>query len=77
MAQKGLWNVAREKMVQERGALPKEEGDVVREYKTMHEVNFLSSWLREDVEGIEERKKDREEKVREEESRSGWRLCHV
>ena len=35
---KGLWNLAREKMLQDRGALPKEEGDIVREYKAMHEV---------------------------------------
>ena len=44
MAQKGLWNLAREKMLQDRGALPKEEGHVVREYKAMHEENFLGSW---------------------------------
>ena len=25
-----------------------EEGHVVREYKAMHEENFLGSWLRED-----------------------------
>ena len=31
-----------------RGELPKEKGDAVREYKAMHEENFLSSWLRED-----------------------------
>ena len=68
MAQKGLWNLAREKMLQERGALHKEEGDTVREYKAMHEEHFLSSWLRECVEGTEERRKDREEKAREEES---------
>ena len=30
MEQKGLWNLAREKMLQDRGALPKEEGDVLR-----------------------------------------------
>ena len=30
-AQKGLWNVAREKMSQDRGALLKEEGDLVKE----------------------------------------------
>ena len=47
MAQKGLWNLARNKMLQDRGALPKEEGDVVREYKATHEDNFLSGWLRE------------------------------
>ena len=29
--------------------LPKEEGDVLGEYKAVHEENFLSSWLREDV----------------------------
>ena len=40
----------------------------------MHEENFLSSWLREDVEGIEERRKDREERAGEEESRSGRRM---
>ena len=30
LAQKGLWNLAREKMLEDRGALPKEEGDIVR-----------------------------------------------
>ena len=43
-------------MLQDRGALAKEEGDIVREYKAMHEENFLSRWLREDVEGAEERR---------------------
>ena len=32
-------------------ALPKEDGNQLREYKAMHEENFLSSWLPEDVEG--------------------------
>ena len=73
MAQKGLWDVARDKMLQDRGALPKEEGDIVREYKAMHEENFISSWLREDVEGMEERRKDIEKKVGGEESRSSKR----
>ena len=73
MAQKGLWNLYREKMLQDRGELPKEEGDVVREYKAMHEEDFQSSWLREDVEGIKERRKDNDEKARAEESRSGNR----
>ena len=48
MAQKGLWNLAKEKILRERGVLPKEEGDAVREYKAVHEENFLSSWARED-----------------------------
>ena len=34
-------------MLQDRGALPKEEGDVVVECKAMHEENFLSSLLKE------------------------------
>ena len=72
MAQNGLWNVARERMLQDRGALPEEEGDFVRSHKAMHEENFLSSCLREDVVGTE-RRKDRRHKVREEESRSGKR----
>ena len=29
-AQKGLWNLARKKMLHDRGALPEEEGDIVR-----------------------------------------------
>ena len=63
MAQKGLWNL---------GAMPKEEGDVIREYNAMHEENFLSSWLREDLvqkrgkkkegEGVSQRKKGRKRK---------------
>ena len=40
MAQKGLWNLAREKRLQERGAMPKEEGDVIREYNAMHDEKF-------------------------------------
>ena len=44
--------------MQDRGALPKEEGDVTREYKAMHEENFLSSCLREEGKDKEERKKE-------------------
>ena len=55
-AQKGLWNLAREEMLQHRGALSKEEEDIVREYKAGHEENSLSSWVREDVEDKKERK---------------------
>ena len=51
MAQKGLWKVAEKSMLRDGGVLPEDEGDLVREYKAMHEENFLSSWLREDVEG--------------------------
>ena len=31
MAQKGLWKLAKEKIMKERGELPNEEGDAVRE----------------------------------------------
>ena len=48
MAQQGQWNLAKEKIMKERGELLDEEGDVVREYKAVHEENFWSSWLRED-----------------------------
>ena len=41
-------------MLQDRGALPKEEGDVIREFQAMHEEHFLSSWLREDEKNKEE-----------------------
>ena len=69
MAQKVLWNLARATMLQDRGALPKEEGDIVKEYKAMHEENFLSSWLREYVEDEEERRRNVDKETREEVSR--------
>ena len=48
MAQKGLWNLVGEKVLRDRGALPKEEGDVIREEKATNADKFLSSWWRED-----------------------------
>ena len=50
------------KTMKERGELPNEEGDVVREHKTMHEEDFWSSWLREDEKSKEERKVEAEGK---------------
>ena len=55
MSQKGLWNLAKDKIMKERGELPNEEGDAVREYKAMHEENSLSNCPREDGRGKEER----------------------
>ena len=49
----------------ERGELPNEEGDVVREYKAMHEENFWSSWPREDERGKGERTAKAEKKEEE------------
>ena len=63
MAQKGLWNLARNKPLQDRGALPGEEGDAIREYKAMHEENFLSSWLREDGKGKTKREMEVDKEV--------------
>ena len=68
MAQKGLWNLAKEKTMKERGELPNEEGDVVRECKAMHEEDFWSSWLREDEKSKEEGKPEAEGKGEEERS---------
>ena len=55
MAQKCLWNLAKENIVKERGELSNKVGDAVSEYVAMHEENFWSSWLREDERGKEER----------------------
>ena len=43
MAEKGLWNVAKEKIMKETGELSSEEGDVVKDFKAMHEEDFWSS----------------------------------
>ena len=68
------------KVLRERGALPKEEGDAVREYKAMHEESFLSSWLREDGGEKEKRtvemsgeneERDEEEKGKEKRAKQG------
>ena len=65
MAQKGMRNLAKEKIMKERGELPNEVGDAVREYKAIHEENFWSSWLRKEERGKEE-KTARAEKKEEE-----------
>ena len=43
------------KILRKRGEFPKEEGDAIRKHKAMHEENLLSSWLRKDGRGKEER----------------------
>ena len=50
-------------MLQDRGTSPEEEDGetLVRKYKVMHE-KILSSWLKEDVEGMDEGRKDGEER---------------
>ena len=62
MAQEGLWNIAKKKrMFEDRGALPREDGDLPREYQATHEENFLSTWLREGVEGQEMERREAEQ----------------
>ena len=72
MSQRGLWNLARDKRLQDRGALPRGEGDVIREYTAMHEENFWSS-LREDLVGKEDYGKKEDKNIREEVQRKGNR----
>ena len=60
MAQRGLWNLAKEKTMKERGELPNEEEDVVREFQAMHEEDFWTSWLREGEKSKEESKVEAE-----------------
>ena len=55
--------------LQHRDALPREEGDMIREYNAMHEENSMSSWPREDVVEKGERRKNDNERVREGEER--------
>ena len=40
---KGLWNVVNGRMLEDRGVLLREDGDLLREYHAMHEESFLSS----------------------------------
>ena len=58
--------------MQYRGALLREERDVVREYTAMHDENFRSRWLREDLVGKEERRKE-DKKLGEEVKKKGKR----
>ena len=63
----------RENVGRWRGALPKEDGDQLREHKATNEDNFFSSWPMQDVVGTEEGRKTIDEEVKEEECKSGNR----
>ena len=60
-------------MLEDKEAISKEEGYPVREYRVMHEGNFLCSWLREDTGGKAGEAKERDRKDKEEEVKSGKR----
>ena len=53
------------------GGLPKEDGNRPREDSAMHEENFLSRWLRENVEG-DKAEMERLSKEAEQEEKSEW-----
>ena len=74
-SQRVLWIIAEKRMLEDRGAVPKEDVDLLREYQAMQEEHFLSSWLREDVEGEEAEEVVKMNKdSKEEESKVGkWR----
>ena len=40
-----LWHIAQKRMLEDRAAMSRDEGDAVREYKPMHEGTFLRSRL--------------------------------
>ena len=61
MAQKGLWNLAKEKIMKERGKLPNQEGDAVRESKAMREE---TSWATGQGKMWQENKKGRRKFVK-------------
>ena len=44
VAQKGLWKLARENVLQDRGEWSKEEGDVVGEYKACMKKIWAAGW---------------------------------
>ena len=60
-------------MFEVRGALPEEDGNQFREFRSTHEEKILSSWLRQDVEGEKAEMKRLNEKAKQEESKSGKR----
>ena len=45
MAPIELWNIAKKRMVEDGGAVPKEDGYLLREIQAKHEEHFLNSWL--------------------------------
>ena len=73
-AKKGLWNTAKKRILEDRGALLEEEGDLIREYNAMQKENFLSSWLRDSTgDEADKREKVNREEAKEEGSKHGMR----
>ena len=58
-------------MLEVRGALPEEDGNQFKGFRSTHEEKILTSWLRQDVEGEKAEIKWLNEKAKQEESKSG------
>ena len=71
---KGGGTSPQKRILEDRGALPKEDGDLLRGYQAIHEEKILSSWLRENVEGEEEERERLNEEARQEGSKSGEKI---
>ena len=68
---KSVVELCQKRMLEDSGALSREDGDWFREYQAVHEENFLSRRLREDVVGKEEERENVNNEAKEEECRSG------
>ena len=78
MAQTGLWNLAKERPMKERGELPHEEGHVVREHEAMHEDEQSKEERKAEAEGKGEEegeKRKRKEEKEENETVTVKRRC--
>ena len=62
MARNGLWKLSKNKALQDRGALPREEGDVIREFQAMKEEN-TAQLVEEDGKGQTKREMEVDEEV--------------
>ena len=56
--------------LEDREALPRKNGNLHLEYQAMHEANFFSSWLLEDVEDKAEERESMNQEAKEDASRS-------
>ena len=72
-AKRVVGHFKKQRMLENRGALPREDGDLLREYQAMHEANFLSSYLRGDVDGKEKEREKINKEAKEEERKIGKR----
>ena len=61
--------IAKQRRLEDRGRVPEEEGDYIRQNRSTHEEHFLSCWLWEDVErkveGVEKMNKEATEEEEE------------